>query len=176
MKLFKIINQEIRTNKKINITKKFYILLTTPSKQVIVLYRWAKCFHNNGHKKISTLLLNKIIKDFGSYISVKSQIGIDVSFRHVNGVVIGEGVKIGNRVTIYQQVTLGGRNLGDSAKGNYPIVNDGVTIFAGAKIIGPITIGENSVVGANSVVNRDVPANTVVAGIPAKIINRINKK
>jgi len=84
-----------------------------------------------------------------------------------NGIVIGDGTNIGNNCIIYQQVTLEGRSIGDAQKGNYPRVGNNVVIFAGAKIIGGINIGDNVIVGANSVVNKDMPADSIVAGVPA---------
>ena len=90
-----------------------------------------------------------------------------IQFPHPNGIVIGDSTIIGNNCIIYQQVTLGGRSIGDAQKGNYPSVGNNVVIFAGAKIIGGINIGDNVIVGANSVVNKDMPADSIVAGVPA---------
>jgi serine O-acetyltransferase len=75
--------------------------------------------------------------------------------------------------TIYHQVTFGGKVIGDAQKGNYPIIGNNVTIFAGAKLIGNVRIGDNAIIGANSVVNKDVPENSVVAGVPAKVIKKL---
>jgi serine O-acetyltransferase len=63
--------------------------------------------------------------------------------------------------------------IGDAKAGNYPKIKDNVVIFAGAKLIGNINVGEHSIIGANSVVNKNVPSNSVVAGVPAKIIKNI---
>ena len=87
------------------------------------------------------------------------------------GVVIGETAEIGDDVMMYQQVTLGG--TGKECGKRHPTVKNGVTIAAGSKILGAITIGENAKIGANSVVLKNVPANATVVGIPARIV-RVN--
>ncbi|MFT3861838.1 serine O-acetyltransferase [Micropruina sp.] len=84
---------------------------------------------------------------------------------HGNGVVIGETAEIGDDVLMYHQVTLGGRSRGRFKR--HPTIGNGVLLGAGAKIIGPITIGEGSKVGANALVVKDVPPGSVVTGIPA---------
>lgn len=85
---------------------------------------------------------------------------------HGMGVVIGETTEIGDDVMLYQGVTLGGQSL---AKGKrHPTLGDRVTIGAGAKVLGAITIGSDSAVGANAVVVRDAPENSILTGVPAK--------
>jgi serine O-acetyltransferase len=83
--------------------------------------------------------------------------------------VIGKGVRLGEDVVVYQNVTLGGRNRGDGRRGQYPTVGDGVVLFAGAVLIGDIEVGSGSVVGANAVVLSDVPCNSVATGVPARV-------
>lgn len=85
---------------------------------------------------------------------------------HGMGVVIGETAVIGDDVMLYHGVTLGGRTR-DAGK-RHPTLEDGVAVGAGAKILGPITIGAGSVVGANAVVTKDAPADSVLVGVPAK--------
>lgn len=115
--------------------------------------------------------INKyLITRYGCFIGKNAIIGKGISFPHPNGIIIGDRAEIGYDCIIYHQVTLGGKILGDAKAGNYPKIGNNVTIFAGAKIIGAINIGDKSIIGANSVVNKDVPKNTVVAGIPAKVI------
>jgi serine O-acetyltransferase len=84
---------------------------------------------------------------------------------HGMGVVIGETAEIGDDVMLYHGVTLGGRTR-DAGK-RHPTLGDGVAVGAGAKILGPIAIGAGSVVGANAVVTRDAPADSVLVGVPA---------
>lgn len=97
-------------------------------------------------------------------------IGQGVFIDHASGVVIGETAEVGEDVTIYQGVTLGGTSLNRVKR--HPTVGDRVTIGAGAKVLGPITIGDDSRIGANAVVVKSVPANSVVVGVPGQIIAR----
>lgn len=97
-------------------------------------------------------------------------LGAGVFIDHATGVVIGETAEVGDNVTIYHGVTLGGTSL-DSGK-RHPTVGADVTIGAGAKVLGAITIGAGSQIGANSVVVRPVPPGAVVVGVPGQIVNR----
>ena len=85
---------------------------------------------------------------------------------HGMGVVIGETAEIGDDVMLYHGVTLGGRSLARIKR--HPTICDGVTVGAGAKILGPVVIGANSAVGANAVVVKDAPADSIITGIPAR--------
>ncbi len=93
---------------------------------------------------------------------------------HGCGVVIGETAIIGNNVTLYHGVTLGGTSWRQGKR--HPTLEDGVVVGAGAKILGPITIGKQSRIGANSVVIQDVPASMTVVGIPGKVVVPMNKR
>lgn len=85
---------------------------------------------------------------------------------HGMGVVIGETAEIGDDVMLYHGVTLGGRQREGGKR--HPTLGDGVAVGAGAKVLGPITIGSGSVVGANAVVTKDAPADSILVGVPAK--------
>ncbi|SEC04950.1 serine O-acetyltransferase [Paramicrobacterium humi] len=85
---------------------------------------------------------------------------------HGMGVVIGETAEIGDDVMLYHGVTLGGKGAGHGKR--HPTIGDGVTIGAGAKVLGPITIGAGCIIGANAVVTRDTPPHSLVVGVPAK--------
>lgn len=116
----------------------------------------------------------RIRKRYACYISYKAAVGRGIKMPHPVAIVIGDGVRIGNSVTVYQNVTIGAARVGDGGKGLYPSIGDNVTLFAGAKLIGPIRVGDNAVVAANAVVLCDVPANCVAVGVPAKIKPRVN--
>lgn len=93
---------------------------------------------------------------------------------HGMGVVIGETTEIGDDVMVYHGVTLGGRTLQQVKR--HPTIGHRVTIGAGAKILGPLTVGDDSAIGANAVVTRDVPAGSIATGIPAVVRVRTEKQ
>ena len=110
----------------------------------------------------------------GIEIHPGAQIGENFFIDHGNGVIIGETAVVGNNVTLYQGVTLGG--TGKEHGKRHPTVGDNVMISAGAKIIGSFRIGENSKIGAGSVVIEEVPPNCTVVGVPGRIVRRNNQR
>jgi len=116
-------------------------------------------------------LISQISRFFtGIEIHPGAKIGRRFFIDHGMGVVIGETCEIGDNVTIYQGVTLGG--TGKEKGKRHPTIKDNVLIATGAKVLGSITIGENSKIGAGSVVLKDVPPNSTVVGIPGKVVRR----
>ena len=106
----------------------------------------------------------KIQKYCGCVITSTATIGENLLLPHPLGVVIGASAVVGKDCTIFQQVTLGQKD------GKYPVIGNNVTIYPGAKIFGDIKIGDNVIIGANSVVNTDIPDNAVAAGIAARVL------
>jgi serine O-acetyltransferase len=124
------------------------------------------------HLKFAARLLSHLARWItGIEIHPAAVIGRRVFIDHGMGVVIGETAMIGDDVLLYHGVTLGGVSRGETAKGGrrHPIVGNGVMLGAGAKLLGAITVGDGAQIGANSVVTRDVPANAVMVGIPARL-------
>ena len=120
-------------------------------------------------------LISQISKFFTQIeIHPGAQIGEGLFIDHGAGVVIGETTIIGNNCTIYQGVTLGGTGK-DSGK-RHPTIGDNVLIGAGAKILGPFEVGENSKIAANAVVLREVPPNSTCVGVPARVVKKDNVK
>jgi len=108
---------------------------------------------------------------FGAVIPYQTDIGPRCSLVHGgNGVVIHEKARIGRYVSILPQVTIGKREPTRSAAGQFPIIGDDVYIGTGAKILGPVVVGSDSVIGANAVVIKSVPSRCIAAGVPARII------
>ncbi|MFH0708886.1 MAG: serine O-acetyltransferase [Pseudomonadota bacterium] len=152
------------------ISSRIELLFNYPGVWAIFWYRIANRLYRNNFKSISRLIMgiNQIITHID--IHPGATIGRRVFIDHGTGVVIGQTAIIEDDVLIYQGVTLGGVSL--TAGKRHPTIKRGVVIGAGAKILGNITIGENSKVGANSVVVRNVPENSTAIGIPAHVIQK----
>ncbi|KSU82073.1 serine O-acetyltransferase [Fictibacillus enclensis] len=147
------------------------LLLTNPNILCIAMVRWQNYLYHNNVPMIPTLLKALNIWLNGADIGIGANIGKGLIIRHCNGIVIGNGAVLGQNCTILHQVTLGERygDGSDQSLQKYPIIGNNVTISAGAKVIGGITIGDNVVIGANAVVISDVPRDCIAVGIPALI-------
>ncbi len=153
------------------INSRFEIFFNYPGVWALINYRIANALYKKGWKLLGRAIMG-ISQIFTSIdIHPGCEIGRRVFIDHGTGVVIGETTKIGNDVLIYQQVTLGGVSLQKGIK-RHPTLEDGVVVGGGAKVLGDITIGKNSKVGANSVVIHDVPPESTAIGIPAKVIKK----
>lgn len=136
--------------------------------------RYRVAHHLDAKGSMLARLLKRVIwlsavSKFGCYISPSARIGPGVFFPHPVGIVIGERARVGAHATIYQNVTLGRLRESDV---RYPSVGDGVTLYAGALVIGPITLGDGVVVGGNSVVMQSVPDRQIAVGSPARLRSR----
>ncbi|TGD89760.1 serine O-acetyltransferase [Mycolicibacterium sp. CH28] len=146
------------------------IVLCYPGLHAVWGHRVTNWLWHHNAKLAARALAEGVRKLTGVEIHPAAVLGDGVFIDHATGVVIGETAEIGNDVTIYQGVTLGGTNL-DKVK-RHPTIGAGVIIGAGAKVLGAITIGEGSRIGANSVVVKSVPPGSVVVGVPGQIIGR----
>ncbi len=157
-----------------SISKNFNIYLFNPSFRLLLNYRLGRYFRLSNNfvtRFLARRYMYRQVTQRGCQISYAAELGKNIKFMHPLGVVIGENVIVKDNVRIWQQVTLGSH--GKKGESNlYPVVESGVKIFAGAKIIGGIVIGRNAQIGANSVVLSDVPDDSVAVGVPAKIIRR----
>ena len=136
----------------------------------IQLYRWSHALHRRGVRRLPDLLngLNRRLN--GIEIHPMAEIGEDLVVVHPVGIVIGGHCRIGNHVMINQGVSLGYRR-GPVPGDGHPTIEDEVVIGAGAKVLGPITIGRGAVIGANAVVLESVPPYATAVGIPARVVS-----
>jgi len=150
------------------------VLTGYPGVRAVLLYRIAHFFW-----KLRMPFIPRYISDIARDLTAieihpGAEIGGEFFIDHGSGVVIGETAEIGNNVTLYSGVVLGGTSL-EKVK-RHPTIGNNVVIGAGAKILGPIKIGDNVRVGANSVIVEDVPPHCVVVGVPGKIISKKGEK
>ena len=145
-----------------------------PSFKVMLHYRVAHKLYKSGHYFLARWISQRAVRKTGIEIHPGAKIGENFFIDHGNGVIIGETAVVGNNVTLYQGVTLGG--TGKEHGKRHPTIGDNVMISAGAKIIGSFRIGENSKIGAGSVVIEEVPPNCTVVGVPGRIVRRNNQR
>ena len=136
----------------------------------VLAYRIAHILHARGHK-VAARMISQSAKFFtGIEIHPGATIGKGLFIDHGTGVVIGETTVIGRNVRLYQGVTLGG--TGKDVGKRHPTIGDNVVIGAGAKVLGPFTVGSGSKIGASAVVLKEVPENCTVVGNPGRIVKR----
>lgn len=151
---------------------KFNVVVNYPGVHAMFFYRithflWKSHFY----------FLARFLSQFARFLTgIEIHPGATIGKRffidHGMGVVIGETTIIGDDCILYQGVTLGGVGTGEHKVKRHPTLRDNVMISSGARIIGDVTIGDNSIVGASSVVLKDVPANCTVIGIPGRIVKK----
>lgn len=144
------------------------VFLTYSGFHAICMYRFAHFLYLHNYK-----LCARIVSQFSRFLTgieihPAAKIGSGVFIDHGAGVVIGETAEIGNDCTIYQGVTLGGTGK-DKGK-RHPTLKNGVMVAAGAKILGPFTVGKHAKIGAGSVVLKEVPDNATVVGVPGRVV------
>lgn len=175
MKIIKYIKEEMEIIKTRDPAIKSNLeVFLYPSFKVIIRYRIAHYFYKKKHYLIARYISEKAKRKTGIEIHPGAEIGKGLFIDHGTGVVIGETAKIGDNVTIYQGVTLGG--TGKEKGKRHPTIEDNVMISTGAKVLGSFVVGENSKIGAGSVVLKEVPKNSTVVGVPGKVVKKDNKK
>ena len=148
-------------------------VLLYPSFKVMLHYRLAHKLYLNKHYFLARWISQRGVRKTGIEIHPGATIGKGLFIDHGSGVIIGETAIVGDNVTLYQGVTLGG--TGKETGKRHPTIEDNVMISAGAKIIGSFTVGENSKIGAGSVVIKEVPPNSTVVGVPGQVVKRNNQ-
>lgn len=150
------------------------IKLLYPGYKAIRAYRKAHKHYLKGHFFMARMISQRAARKTGIEIHPGATIGKRFVIDHGTGIVIGETAEIGDDVLLYQGVTLGG--TGKDVGKRHPTVGNRVMISAGAKVLGPITIGDGARVAAGAVVLKDVPPDSTVVGVPAKVVKQKGKK
>ncbi|HEX3003083.1 MAG TPA: serine O-acetyltransferase EpsC [Angustibacter sp.] len=147
---------------------KVELVLAYPGLHAVWIHRLAHRMWRTPGLRLAARLVSQLNRSLtGVEIHPGATIGRRLFIDHAMGVVIGETAEIGDDVMLYHAVTLGGRSLGRTKR--HPTIGDGVMIGAGARVLGPITVGAGAQIGANSVVVKDVPPGAVVVGVPGVV-------
>jgi len=156
--------------KKLNSPLALLDVLFFPGVLAVLLFRLAGALHRARLRPISRLLyiLNLVL--FGVDLAPSAEVGPGLALPHPNGVAIAPATRIGRKVRLFQQVSVGGVSYEDPTRDGFPTVGDECWIFAGAKVLGPIHIGDRAMVASNALVIRSVPAGAVVVGNPARVV------
>ncbi len=171
--MFKYINEDLKyiIDNDPAARNKIEVFLLYPSIHALLIYRISHFFYK--HKRF---FFARLLSQFGRFITgieihPGAKIGYGILIDHGMGVVIGETAIIGNRVTIYQGATIGATGNEKEFK-RHPTLGNDIVVGSGAKILGPVSIGNHSKIGANSVVISDMPEYSTAVGIPARIKQR----
>lgn len=144
-----------------------------PSFKVMISYRTAHRLYCSGHYFLARWVSQRAVRKTGIEIHPGAVIGEGFFIDHGIGVIIGETTIIGDNVTLYQGVTLGG--TGKEHGKRHPTIGNNVMISAGAKVLGSFKVGDNTKIGAGSVVLEEVPPNSTVVGVPGRVVKRNNE-
>ena len=155
-------------------TSTLQILLLYPGLKAIRMHRRANWLWRHNHKFWARYVSQRAVRKTGIEIHPAAKIGRRFFIDHGTGVVIGETAEIGDDVTLYQGVTLGGTGK-DTGK-RHPTIGNGVLIGAGAKVLGPFKVGDNSNIAAGAVVLEEIPPDSTAVGVPARVVTRRGKR
>ena len=174
--MFELLREDIKAIKDRDPAAKssLEIFLLYPGLKAIRMYRRAHKHYLKGHSFRARYISQKAARKTGIEIHPGATIGRRLVIDHGTGIVIGETTEIGDDVLIYQGVTLGG--TGKDVGKRHPTIGNRVMISAGSKVLGPINIGDDSRVAAGAVVLKDVPPNSTVVGVPARVVRQNGKK
>lgn len=150
------------------------VFLLYPGVKAIRMHRRAHFYYKHNLKFLARWVSQRAVRKTGIEIHPGATIGRRLVIDHGVGIVIGETTEIGDDVLIYQGVTLGG--TGKDVGKRHPTIGNNVMISAGAKVLGPFKIGDNSRVAAGAVVLNEVPPNSTVVGVPARVVKQDGKR
>lgn len=158
-----------------SLARRAVVILTNRGFHAVLLYRLS-----HGLWKARVPVLPMVLTRFAQHlfavdIDPTAELGPGVVIVHGFGLVIGRGARIEGGCCLFHGVTLGNRGtewIGSNEPDGQPVIERNCVVAAGAKILGPVRVGRNSVIGANAVVTKDVPPNSIAAGVPARVIGR----
>ena len=170
--MFETIKEDIATikNRDPAARSAFEIMFLYSGYKAVRSYRRAHWLHNHGFRFLARWESQRCVKKTNIEIHPAAQIGRRLFIDHGTGVVIGETTEIGANCTIYQGATLGG--TGKDVGKRHPTLGNNILIGAGAKVLGPFTIGDNSKIAANAVVLEAVPPDSTAVGVPARVVRQ----
>lgn len=170
--MFKKLKEEIASIKARDpaVRSAWEVIFLYPSFKALRSYRRAHWFHERGFFFIARWISQRSRSKTGIEIHPGAKIGKGLFIDHGAGVVIGETTEIGDNCTLYQNVTLGG--TGKDVGKRHPTLGNNVLVGAGARVLGPFKIGDNSKIAANAVVLEEVPPNCTAVGVPARVVKR----
>ena len=170
--MFKIIKEYIQTVRDRDPAAKSAaeIMFLYPGLKAIRMYRRAHWLWEHNHRFLARAVSQRAVKKTGIEIHPAAKIGKRFFIDHGTGVVIGETTEIGDDVTLYQGVTLGG--TGKDIGKRHPTIGNGVMVGAGAKVLGPFKVGDNSNIAAGAVVLEEIPPNCTAVGVPARVVKQ----
>lgn len=149
--------------------ERFIAAHLTPATNCVYLIRKMQLLHkSNKINQIRAMFIHyKLIKKYGVHIYPSTEIGMGLSIPHPTSIVIGAKVSIGCNFTVYQNTTIGGSRAGDVKKNNQPIIGNQCTLYSGSSILGKVIVGDNCIIGANSLLLSDADENSTYVGMPA---------
>ena len=155
-------------------TSEWSVRLTYAGYKALSAYRLAHRLYLKGHPTLAKLVANNARRRTGVEIHPAAKIGKGILIDHGSGVVIGETAEVGDGCVLYQGVTLGG--TGKDMGKRHPTLENDVMVSAGAKVLGPLTVGAHSKIGAGSVVLKSVPPYSTVVGVPGRVVKQDGKR
>lgn len=165
--MFDVIKSDYKrsTNKKWSIMRYFLLCFSSKGAAAVKDYRISNWFYKKGMRIVAKIIQNRNIKKHGCDIGFQAEIGSGFAIGHPVGVVITGNATIGENCTIMSCVTIGAK---EGSNEGAPIIKSNVYIGTGAKILGKCTIEDSAVIGANAVVIKNIKANSIAVGVPAK--------